>query len=165
MLFTSAFPVSQAITQRHFTVVPSVHYRDYLLYLAGLVVTFIYSPYHRSSTKYLIRWLFIKLHLPLLCSHRFTIRVLAVEKESQLPIDVYSASWHQPFSASSIATSLSETPPKHTSADWLRLLYSVDVDNSLISSSETAGCQPLRLASHCRMGNGSISYKQRKSCG
>lgn len=60
------------------------------------------------------------------------------------------------FSTSSIATSLSETPPKHTSADWLRLLYSVDVDNLLISLSETAGCQPLRLASHYRMGDGLV---------
>lgn len=55
MLFTSTFPISQTITQRHFTVVPSVHYRDCLLYLAGLVVAFIYSPYRRSSTKYLTR--------------------------------------------------------------------------------------------------------------
>ena len=28
--------------------------------------------------------------------------------------------------------------------------------NSLISSSETAGCQPLRLASHYRMGDGQV---------
>ncbi len=52
-------------------------------YLAGLVVTFIYSPYRRSSTKYLIRWLFLKLHLPLLYSHRFV--PLAARNEQSLP--------------------------------------------------------------------------------
>ena len=80
---TKKVNISQAITQRHFTVVPSVHYRDCLLYLAGLVVTFIYPPYHRSSTKYLIRWLFLKLHLPLLYSHRFV--PLTARNEQSLP--------------------------------------------------------------------------------